>query len=119
MTTQFTGTCVIRMDGLSLQSKEKAKLDIGGKERMPIYADHVLVGFSEKPIAAKVTATLAHSASTDLIAIRDARNVSIDFETDSGVIFLIAGAFATKSPELTAGEGDVDVEFMGPNAVQR
>lgn len=107
------------MDGLSLRSKEKAKIEIGGKERTAVYTDHGFAGFVEKPICAKVTLTAAHTAESDLITIRNAKNVSIEFETDTGVAFLVANAFCVKPPELTAGEGDVDLEFMGKEAVQR
>lgn len=116
---QFTGTCVVRMDGLSLQSKDKAKIEIGGFERTAVYTDHSFAGFVEKPICSKVTFTAAHSATLDLIAIRNAKNVSIEFETDGGVAFLVANAFCVKPPELTGGDGDVAIEFMGKEAVQR
>lgn len=116
---QVTGIVVIRMDGLSLRSKEKAKLDLGGKERTAVFADNELIGYAEKPVAAKVTATLAHTAETDLIAIRDATNVSLEFATDTGVSYLVANAFCVKPPVLTGGDGDVEIEFEGRAAVQR
>jgi len=119
MALKFSGTCVIRMDGLSLAAKEKAKIEIGGKERTAVVADHDVQGYTEKPVPAKVSATIAHTASSDLIAIANATNVTIDFETDTGVTYTVAGAWCSKPPELTGGEGDCDVEFMGRAAVQR
>ncbi len=115
----ITGVVIVRMDGLSLRSKEKAKLEMGGFERMPVFADNELIGFSKKPVEAKVSATLAHTADSDVAAISNAESVSIEFACDNGVSFLIANAFCTKPPTLTGGEGDLEVEFAGKAAVQR
>ncbi len=113
---QVSGSVIIRVNGQSIRSKDGAKLTLGGKERTPQYADGQLIGYSEKPIAAMVTATLAHTSATDLIAIRDMVDVSGIFETDTGVRYSIRGMFCTKPPELTGGEGDVAVEFAGSPA---
>ena len=116
---QVTGTVIVRMDGLSLRSKDKAKLELGGFERMPVFADNELIGFSKKPVEAKVSATLAHVADSDVAAINNAESVSILFVCDNGVAFLVANAFCTKPPTLTGGEGDLEVEFAGKAAVQQ
>ena len=113
-----TGVCILRMDGLSLRSKEGAKLSYGGKERTPQYADGVLVGPSAKPVAATVTASLVHCSDSDLQAIADAENVTILFETDTGKKYTVRAAFSTKPPELTGGEGEVAVEFAGQPAFE-
>lgn len=116
---QVTGVVIVRMDGLSLRSKEKAKLDFGGFERTDQYADNELIGYSQKPIAATVSATLAHTADSDVDALRNATNVSIEFACDTGISYLIANAFLAKPPTLTGGDGDLEVEFKGRAAVQR
>ena len=116
MAEQVTGVAIVRVDGASLRSKEGAKLVFGGFERTPVYADGVLIGFSAKPTAAMVTATLAHTSSSDLAAIRDTVDATILFETDTGTTYTIRGAFCTKPPELTGGEGDVAVEYAGQPA---
>lgn len=113
---QFTGTVIIRANGTSIRSKDGARLAIGGKERTPVYADGDIIGYSEKPIAATVTCTIAHSATTDLFAIRDQVDITLVFETDTGATFTIRGAFCTKPPEITGGEGDVAVEYTGKPA---
>jgi hypothetical protein len=119
MAAQITGTIVVRMDGKSLRSKEKATLDVGGFERTSQYADHGYAGFSKKPQCAKVSATLVHTASTDVLEIADAEFVSIEFATDTGISYLIANAHCTKPPVLT-GDGDgLQVEFEGEPAIQR
>jgi len=115
---QVTGTCVIRMNGRSLRSETGATMHLGGKERTARYADHDLLGYSQKPIAAVVSGNLAHTAQTDLQAIADATDVTIIFETDTGVRYTMRNAFSTKPPELTGGEGQVSFEFNGKAMIQ-
>lgn len=116
MSERVTGTCIVRINGRSIRSKDGAKLDMGGEDRTPQYADGRLIGFSSKPRAAMVTATLAHTSSSDLAAIRDTVDATIVFESDTGVRYTVRGGFATRPPELTGGEGDVSVEFAGDPA---
>lgn len=116
---KVTGTCIIRIDGRSIRSKAGAKLSLGGVERTPVYADGQLIGFSEKPVASQLTATLAHTSQTDLAALNETNDAAGRFETDTGVVFNIQGLTLTKPAEITGGEGDATVEFMGKPAVQQ
>lgn len=113
---QVTGTVVVRLNGSSLRSEEGATLDIGGFERTERYADHSLLGFSKKPIAAVVSCSIAHTALTDLRAIEESEDVTLIFETDTGVTYTIRNAFCTKPPSMKE-EGKVDLEFKGQPAV--
>ncbi len=120
MANEFvTGTVIIKVDGASIRSKEGAKLEMGGFERTMQYADGAPIGFSSKPIGSKITATLAHTSSSNLTSIRDITDISLLFVTDSGVRFSILYAFCTKPPEITGVEGDVAVEFMGKAATEQ
>lgn len=113
-----TGTVIVRVDGSSIRSKTGAKLEMGGAERIAVYADGELMGFASKPVGSKVTCTLAHTANLSLSDLRDITDSSMTFECDTGVKFSLRGMFMTKPPELTGGEGDVAVEFMGQPAVE-
>lgn len=115
---QVTGTLILIMDGQSLRTQDGAKLELGGKERTEQYADGVLLGFSEKPVAASVTATMKHTSDTDLQKIADAKNVTLVLIADTGKRYTVRGAFSTKPPTLTGGEGEVEVEFKGQPAIE-
>lgn len=120
MASQVTGVVIVRRDGQSLRSKEgKATIMFGGFERVPVYADGVLAGYAQKPIASKVTLTIVHDNTVDLIAISRDTNVSLEFECDSGPKYLVANAFLVKPPELQGGEGDVQLEYEGVATIQR
>lgn len=113
---QVTGSVTIQSDGLSLRTKEGATLIYGGKERTPQYASGRLIGYSEAPIGATVSATLAHTSDTDLAAIARGTNVTLVFQCDSGPQYVVREAFLTSPPELTADGGDVAVEWTGQPA---
>ncbi len=116
--SQVTGTVVVRKNGRSLRSKANATLVLGGVERTEQYADHGLAGYSQKPLASVITATLIHTAQTDLQDIMDTVDATIIFETDTGKRYTMRNGFCTKPPELTGGEGEVSVEFKGQAAIE-
>lgn len=114
---QVTGVCIIKMDGGTLRTKEGATINFGGVERTPQLADGRLIGYSEKPAPATISGTLAHTADTDVEALKNASNVTLVFQCDSGPGYLVREAFLTAPPELTGGEGDLSVEFTGQPSV--
>lgn len=112
---QVTGIVYVKLNGKMLRSKEGAKLELGGFERESVVAGGSHLGYTEKPVPAKVSCTLAHTADTDLIELRDFTNGTVTFETDTGASFLVANAYSTKPPDI-AGGGDVAMEFAGDPA---
>ena len=113
-----TGTVVIRIDGRSIRSKAGAKLNLGGFERNPQYADGQLIGFSKKPVSSSCTCTLVHTATSDVEALNNIEDNTLVFECDSGAVYTARGVFLTKPPEISDGDGEVSVEFMGQPAIQ-
>lgn len=115
---RVTGVAIIKANGVSMRSKGGAKLGLGGLERTAEYADGQLIGSSAKPIAADLTATLTHTNQSDLDALNLIEDDTITFETDSGVTYIINGAFIVSPPELSDEAGGVSVHFMGQPAVR-
>lgn len=104
----------MRVDGLSLRMKD-AELDTGGMERESVVADGRVVGYTEKPVPAKVKGTIVHGADSDLIALNNATDVTIVFSTDTGVDYTVRGGYSVKPCTLKSG-GDADAEFEGQPA---
>lgn len=114
---KLTGICKIKIDGALVRTKEGATIQMGGYTRTPQYGDGVLIGYTEAPMAAVVTATLQHASDTDIDAINNGVDVSIIFDCDSGPQFLVRSAFRSSDPvELTGGDGELTVEFSGQPA---
>lgn len=115
---KFTGVCIIKLDGNTLRTKPGASLSFGGFERTPVYANGALAGYTEEAVAATVSGTIAHGSDTDVALLTNAVDVTLFFQCDSGPEFQVRQAFASTPPELTGGEGDLTVEFMGNPAEQ-
>lgn len=113
-----TGDLIAKMDGESLRLKQKSgELDFGGFEREAVMADLEVVGPMQSAVPSKFTGTLVHTSQTDLAKLRDARDVTLIIQTDTGKQYTMRNAFLTKPPVVKAG-GDVDVEFAGKPAVE-
>jgi len=108
---KLTGTCIVRMDGLSLRMVN-SELDMGGQERASKFADGRRVGYTETPSAGKIKGTIIHGGDTDLAKVAAAQSVTLVFSTDTGVDYTVRDACCTKPPVLKT-EGEADVEFEG------
>ena len=116
---QVLGTAIIRIDGKSIRSKPGAGIELGGFERTEVLADGVMIGYSQKPLPAKITATLAHVSSAQYGKMRDMTDVSLVFECDNGARYTVQSAFLVRPPKITGDSGEVEVEFMGQPATER
>lgn len=115
---QVTGTVFVLIDGALLQSKPGASIEMGGFNRTAVMANGVVIGFSEEPVEATISATLAHTFGLKINSIRDFKDGTLVFTTDTGTIYVVSGAFASTTGTLTGGEGDYEVEFKGKATLQ-
>ncbi|GAA5783939.1 Mu-like prophage FluMu tail tube protein [Chitiniphilus shinanonensis] len=111
--TQFAGRVFVNIDGVRLRSKSGAKLNIGGVERTPVETDLGTVGYTEKTKTPTVECTIILARDTDLVALGALADVTLVFETDIGVSYVLKDAFVTEPPEFTGGEGEVSLKFAG------
>ncbi len=115
---QVTGTVSVKANGRSLFSDAKAKLTLAGFERPERQADHGIIGFSQKPVAAKLDCTLLHTALSDMQAIADMTDATITFETDTGKIYTLRSAWSREPPELTGGDGEISAKFASSTCIE-
>jgi hypothetical protein len=103
---QVTGRVFIKLNGQVQPSKEGAKLMYapGNIEREPVTSDRGVEGFKEKIVAPTVEATFTHSAALDIDAIHNAKDTTLTYQTDTGVSYILRGAFSTSAPTLATGE---------------
>lgn len=110
-----TGKCTVKVDDQSFRSKAgSATIDVGGVTRQGEMTDQGLFVYSEADQMSTVELTLIHLSDTDLIAIRNAREVKITFECDSGPVFTINGAVLQAPPKMQNGE--CPLVYIGPAA---
>lgn len=111
MANKVTGRVFISINGARIRSKEGAKLNLGGAEREAVVGDDSIHGFTEKLTPPSIECTMSHMADTDLKAISDLTDASVQFEADTGRVYVLRNAWSAKPPELSKGE--VGLLFQG------
>ncbi|NKB37857.1 MAG: hypothetical protein GKR93_11925 [Gammaproteobacteria bacterium] len=110
----ITGRAFIKLEGKILPTANGAKLNYGNNERAPVVGDQGVRGFSEKPTAPMIEATIQHAKDVSLDALSKVTDTNITFEADSGATFILSNAWLSNALELTANEnGDLPVTFHG------
>lgn len=114
--TQVTGRVFISLNGQRIRSKEGASLETGGIEREAAISDAGVDGYMEKVTAPKVDCKINHTDQTRLSDIQAFREGTLTFETDTGRIYTLRGAWNAKPPKLDKGE--VTLEFMAVECLE-
>lgn len=111
---QQSGRVTVKVDGNQLRSKSGAGIKVGGTEREDDMTDQGDVFYKEKNVPAEVTCTLVHVADTDVDGLRSFKDGTVQYETDTGVVYTVANAFTKNLGQLKNGE--IDVTFGGAPA---
>jgi hypothetical protein len=109
--SQQTGRVTIKLDGEPLRSKPGAKMQLGGVQRKYSVTDQGETIFQEELVPAEMSCTMPHLSDTDVERIRDFKNGTCQYVTDTGVTYTMAKAGYAKSGDLSNGE--LDVTFQG------
>ncbi len=117
MPGQMFGIAFVKFDGEMLRSNPGAKIDLGGKERAPVVGSSVVHGYTEKLKPATVECELSLAKGDTLEKIRNAVDVTITFECDTGQTYIVRHAFLTDTLQITEGEGGkIPAKFAGQPA---
>jgi len=111
MSTRQTGRVTVKVDGDQLRSKPGATAQMGGVRRAYEMSDQGETVFKETLQPGMIKCTMQHCADTDLVALRNFVNGTVQYETDTGLVYTMAGAGTTEIGDLANGE--VEVTFMG------
>ncbi len=101
---QLTGRVFIKINGKDMRSKEGATLNPGGVERSPAMSDRGVDGYTESPVAPKVSFTLNERDDVSQQEIADITDATILFERDTGKSSVIRSAWCDGPVELSGGE---------------
>lgn len=116
MSNQRLGKAYIKADGNLLETMPGAKIDIGGVTRNPVVGTNT-VGYAEQTKEAMVECEISVGPDTSLIKLAAIRDATINFECDTGQVYIIRNAFLVEPPVMTEGEGGkVPLKFAGPPA---
>ena len=113
------GKAYIKMDGALLETLPGAKLDLGGVTREPVIGNNKVLGYAEKPKESMLECEIAVGRATDLEQFRQATDVTVTFEADTGQVWSIRNAWLVDPPQVSDSEGGkVPLKFAGPPADQ-
>jgi len=109
---QLTGRLTIRIDGQEKKSKDGATLNPGGVNRTTEKGGGRVHGYTEEDEQPSVSFKMAHDKDTSLLALGKLTDATLSFETDTGVIFTLRGAYTTKPPTLNGKEVDMEMDAV-------
>lgn len=98
------GRAFIKVNGALLRSNPGAKINLGGYKRDPVVTDSD-VFFTESFEPAKVECELTLDKNDSLEGLRNAAGVTVTFEGDNGITWLVRDAFLEATLTVTAQEG--------------
>jgi hypothetical protein len=110
---QQTSKVTVKVDGDSIRSKAgSSSAKLGGLYRTETEStDQGTFVYKEKWIPSEIKTTVIHVADTDLIKIRDSKDVTVTYEPDVGKTLTMANAVCTEVGELK--DGECEVTFQG------
>lgn len=110
------GIMRIRVGGALWDTKRGSTIDPGGKKREPRPGSTTTGGFTEEMVPAKIECTLLFGAGDSLTAINAIEGETITAECDTGQTYIIRDGYCAEPAQLTEGEGEAKVVFMGSAA---
>lgn len=114
MPGQAFGRATVKLDGKALRSKPGASIQLGGYRREYALTDQREGYYTETEVPAEVKCTMPHMSDTDLVALRNFKNGTVQFITDHKRVYTVPNACFGEMGEVTNGE--VEVTFRGEPA---
>jgi hypothetical protein len=108
---QITGKATIRVDGRTYQTLDGATLSLGGQTRTTVKGD-VVHGYKEEVMEPTLECKVSHTSDISLIAMSAVTAATVEFETDTGVIFILRDAWCAEPASLSDGEIDWKLAAM-------
>ena len=108
---QFTGKCIIRVNGSEIRSTDDATLNPGGANREAVTGGGKVYGYKEETVAPELECSVAHTSDTDLTALSAITDATVIFETDSGDKYVLREAFVMAPASLKTTDGTAGLKF--------
>ena len=111
---QVSARVTFSFNGKTIRTLPGATIKFGGVERTEVIDDQGGVHYSEKTASGGVEATVPHTADTNIEELRNAVDMTVVAELDTGKRYMMRGAFVTAPIELSVNEnGEMGVNLSG------
>ncbi|PMN91377.1 phage tail tube protein [Enterovibrio norvegicus] len=107
------GYAKIRANGDELKTKGGARLNPGGFNRTSHGGGGRVWGNSKRFVAPSLDFKLVVDSDTDVQALNDMENVTIVFEADNGLTYMMTGSALENPAELDEDNGETGGKFIG------
>lgn len=112
------GEAAIRVNGREIKSKGASTLNPGGFARTMHSGGGKNWGYSRKTTHPTVQVTIAADEDVDVIEIGQWEQVTVMFEGDNGLSYMVTGAAAENPATLSEDNGQIEVTFIGTKCVK-
>lgn len=109
MGKQYQGRAFIRIDGAEYPTGDDATLDVGGFTRETVKGSRVY-GYQETATEATVECKIFNCADIDILTLKNMTDGTVEFETDVGQTYLLAGAWTVDAITLSA-KGEISLKL--------
>ncbi|MEM9074439.1 MAG: phage tail tube protein [Myxococcota bacterium] len=114
--TQQTNRVTVEWDGNIITADPGASIDLGGVTREGSMSDQGSFHYQVSENVGTVTVTAKHLADADIAAIRAATDVTVTFNTDTGLTYAMGPSVLASVGAIS--EGTYELTFIGPPATR-
>lgn len=112
------GMAAIRANGREIKSTGKSTLNPGGKTRTQHMGGGKVWGLAGKMAGPSIQMTIAAAEDMDVVEISSWENVTIMFEGDNGLTYMLTGAATAEPATLDEDAGTISANFIGTRLVK-
>ena len=112
------GMASIRINGREIKTEGKSTLNPGGKARTQHMGAGKVWGNSGKMVGPSIQMTIAAAQDMDVIEISNWEGVTVMFEGDNGLTYMMTGAATDNPATLDEDAGTISANFIGEKLVK-
>lgn len=112
------GMASIRINGREIKTEGKSTLNPGGFARTQHMGGGKVWGLSRKMAAPSIKLTIAAADDMDVIEISGWEEVTVMFEGDNGLNYMMTGSATDTPAELDEDAGTISANFIGTKLVK-
>jgi len=112
-TNFIAGTAYITIDGVNYQLEGELRYDVGAVTRESLAGQDTVHGFSEKPKAPSISASIRDSGGVSLAAINAMRSNTVVLELANGKTIIGRNMWTVEAQEVDTTEAKFTVKWEG------
>ena len=112
------GMAAIRINGREIKTTGKSTLNPGGKTRTQHMGGGKVWGLAGKMAGPSIQMTIAAAEDVDVVEISGWEGVTVMFEGDKGLTYMMTGAATAEPATLDEDAGTISANFLGEKLVK-